>query len=545
MIMRTTARTIVEKATPESLDQEFPLTRDLLPGFTAGAAGNPPLAPRGSVAPPCNPQLLVELPLEREPLLLNLTEWLYKHFAHPWHLKKYPIPHYQDKYDDLAHEALLMTLPPDGYDITAHSLTLDGRLESAEAFKHDARSFWSTFFGLPNRLDKNRKYDFTQFLKNLIGGWDWDKETSPIKKLLQVVGLLLGIKSILIPAFNLAGMLVKTLLNHAKIVTELLPSLGANHTALTITYLLRQSETDRSGLTPAKIKTIKILYWAGIIPLGILHYLLRALAIFGRTITSPGKSVKMAWDYSRELKGKKGYVIGAVAVTLSLMLSVTVWAILLPFTIHFIPASASAWVSQLPGIGPIFAAIKAAFLSVGQFLGPLFRPVFGPAISGISVVFGSGPSGLSILLGIGLSTIGTPIIAFGSLLAEKASNAWAKAWTGLDKWLKAIFNGPDSTDEQKSRKSRSASYSFENAGGSTPASASLPTLPSSPGTTTKESAENLKHSAKASNDIDPNSSNRFALFTESLKKSTTPELQNSPENAEVHAYTSPGFDRKE
>jgi hypothetical protein len=59
------------KREPPLKNQEFPLKRELLPGFTAGAAGNPPLAPRGSLAPPWNPQLFVTPPLKREPLLKN------------------------------------------------------------------------------------------------------------------------------------------------------------------------------------------------------------------------------------------------------------------------------------------------------------------------------------------------------------------------------------------------------------------------------------------------------------------------------------------
>jgi hypothetical protein len=39
--------------------QELPLKRKLLPGIIAGAAGGPPLALRGSLAPPKNPQLFV------------------------------------------------------------------------------------------------------------------------------------------------------------------------------------------------------------------------------------------------------------------------------------------------------------------------------------------------------------------------------------------------------------------------------------------------------------------------------------------------------
>ncbi len=42
--------------------QDFPLKRELLPGINAGAVGNPPLALKGSLAPPEDPQLFVAIP---------------------------------------------------------------------------------------------------------------------------------------------------------------------------------------------------------------------------------------------------------------------------------------------------------------------------------------------------------------------------------------------------------------------------------------------------------------------------------------------------
>lgn len=332
-------------------------------------------------------------------------------------------------YLDLAKETLFETFPPDAYSPARKELTLDSldsEIPHAGKFFHDRASFFTSFFGLPNRFDETGKITLKQMAKNFIGGWDWKSETPSSKKILQVLGLLFGIKSILIPTINLLAILFKTAFNIIGIFTEFLPSFLGKASALAMSRLIAPLETKK------KLGE-KALLIMGIIFLAVPHAVFRIVSLVGRAFSSPRKSAEMAWATGTYLAGKEnqklGYLLGSVFAILSLATTMATWAVLLPFTLHLIPAAVSNFLT------PVLHLLK----SIGHFLSPIFAPI----LSQIASTFSLSISAATASIGVGLAALGSSSFIGLSALYREASDFWIRAWR-KDEFLRKIFEPLDS-----------------------------------------------------------------------------------------------------
>lgn len=356
-------------------------------------------------------------------------------------------------YLDLAKETLFESFPPDAYSPSRKELTLDSpypETPHAGKFLHTRASFFTSFFGLPNRFDETGKITLKQMAKNFIGGWDWKNETSPSKKILQVLGLLFGIKSILIPSINLLAILFKTIFNIIGIFTEFLPSFLGKASALAMSRLIAPLETKK------KLGE-KALLIMGIIFLAVPHAVFRIVSLVGRAFSSPRKSAEMAWATGAYLAGKKnqklGYLLGSVFAILSLATTMATWAVLLPLTLHLIPAAVSNF------LAPVLHLLK----SIGHFLSPIFAPI----LSQIASTFSLSISAATASIGLGLAALGSSSFIGLSTLYREASDFWIWAWR-QDGFLRKIFEPLDSILDKLVLK-----WNF-NLSKSTPASPSSP-----------------------------------------------------------------------
>ncbi len=347
-------------------------------------------------------------------IFFSFPEWLKNRFCHfqvyYWELtgSRLDQKDYQQHFNRAFKESLLSTYHPDDYDLA------DPKQKS---FAFNAFSFLSIFFGLPNRFDEAGKITGKQILKNFIGGWEWNDDTPLSKQVLQVLGLVFGIKSIIIPAFKLASILIKPLINILKIFTEFLPLLITNSTAMGMALLQVRLERSRWSTENAVSKSTAVL---GLIFLGLIHYVFKYVHLLGRALTSPENSAKIAYRAGCELKGRAGKVFGILGASLSIALSMVLWGTLLPFTIHLIPLKVFTWISHLPTVGPIFSAVKSALVAVGNFFGPIFTPILKSAShllsTQIPLVVAS--------IGSGLGVLGPLIGTFINVLADKLSRLW-------------------------------------------------------------------------------------------------------------------------
>lgn len=371
------------------------------------------------------------LPLESKEL--SLKEWLTRHFAQPIamfeedrkpksSLLVTPGYHRDDSQSlILLKESLLLTYPIDGFNFA-----------QPQIHAHDAWSFLSTFFGLPNYGigQKKENEDGTALglglknleliFKNFIGGWEWNEDTAQSKKNLQIILLATGITSLLLPLLKIAGIFLKTAINILKIFTEFLPLVLQNETARLMKemfYWANPSKTDGVSNWARKIA------WIGIVMLGIIHYAAKMMTIFGRAATSPLKSAKLAWFYCSELQGKLGKFLGGLAVVLSILLSTAIWAGLSPFIFHMIPTQIIGFFTQ----GSLASIVNPIFNGIAQ-MGQVFAPIFNPIIASISSLLSVKILTAFVNLGLGLGILAVPLLSALKLILEKCNHLWREKY---------------------------------------------------------------------------------------------------------------------
>jgi hypothetical protein len=342
----------------------------------------------------------------------------------------------------LFKQALLMTYPPDGYDLRNHHITdSDGK-----TLPYDGRqSFWrlilSSFFGLPNRpmfySNSKRKYHdlkltIGHILLNFFGGWDFNDSTSTEKNIAQTLGIIVKI-SLIFP-IKVLTLVPKIALNILKIFTELLPT----YASFLCAYAYRQAFFNRRETKNIHLQRLNKLFMGGA---SFLHLIAKTLSLIGRALTSPKTSAMLAVAYAHEIKGtvfgiRTGTILGFIAAALSVMVSASLWAMIIPLAISaafvYLPnlitaiAQTLGLISTLPVIAPTLSLLHGTISVIFTALSTIFAPIVIPLSNLLSIPVSAAMLAVGAGYGVFLTTIGT----LGSAIADYLSNAWVCWHTG-------------------------------------------------------------------------------------------------------------------
>ena len=251
-----------------------------------------------------------------------------------------------------------------------------------------------------------------------------------------------------------------------KLYTEWVPLLFATLCAASLgayskTWLGSRKFPSRNKWQKSPGESLFLLLLVGLLKLphlilGTLYFAFRLVALVGRAITSPEKSIRMALNYGREVKIQFGEspagiwfghllsnIIGVVGVLISLSITATLWIILLPLGFSFISAhipvlvKAFTWFSQLPAVVATmtwFSQVPFITASLGvahgalASLGLIISSVFGPAITTLGALIGLKISVGVMMTSTAIGLIGAIVLPALTTAGDFLSNRWA-SWT--------------------------------------------------------------------------------------------------------------------
>jgi hypothetical protein len=367
--------------------------------------------------------------------------------------------------------SFLKTYGFDGYEVTSNTLTSAEGVKFKYGIKSIAPSLaLATFFGLPTRLQNEGQAEYTwrQFVRNLFGGWDAitlkkhlvdvpvtkkENELEPVALLGSVITddslssepeikkvekndwastlrgkrlwnlLLLVPFKLVIAAFKLVSIPFKFALNVVKIFTEFLPEVVLNYSGYWAGHAARLITSKQ--LAPTIIGLLAAIV---VFP---VHYTARIVALLGTALTSPEKSARMAWEYSRALNSRVlGTILGAIGATMSIAISALLWVVFLPFVVgevlvlfpQLIPVLTA--ISRLPIVASSLTLVTGTF---GLVAGSL-PAAFSAAATSIATFLGISVSATVLAVSATTAVVAAPVTTIASRLADELSNAWAR-WT--------------------------------------------------------------------------------------------------------------------
>lgn len=336
------------------------------------------------------------------------------------------------------------------------------------------------FFGLPSRKVKteihyNSEYEYhstyfndkeietfytiwpSQLLKNMIGGWDSPSVISTDKQILQWIFLCVKIPLIL--PIKLLTLLPKLFLNCNKLFTEFFPLVAKRFSAHAFAWMFLKfldtkyhkfiGSSKPSKTTNGLYYLYKFLMVIGINSIVFAYFVFRSTAIIGRAITSPLKSVKMAFRYGRMLQisvfGQPttfiiSLLMGTIGLCLSLSITITAWSIIFPLIFGALSAYSIdiarlmlVVVAKLTSVLNSFSLghalivlIQSTYATLGQFL----LVTFGSVISNAATyLFGVKLSTSFIIQFSFIGAISAFIAPALSQVADGLSNLWV-TWKG-------------------------------------------------------------------------------------------------------------------
>lgn len=352
---------------------------------------------------------------------------------------------------------------PDGYDEVKKKYTYPN---IPTEIKNDTSEFWMyfvAFLGLPSRpkafLNNQGQivHQLTgkQFLKNLIGGLDFEEYTRPRKKLLQLIGIFpIPIKIGVILAFKLVTFPFKFLLNIVKLLLMVLvPILCAIITDIIVQFA--ELFEFFGDVLPFPIGFILnmisfVLYIVAMIvglSLAVTSFFLDLIA---QIALAPLSSTRAVYNYFSSVSTLIAFIFALHILAIAAM----IWAIALPFVITGVVAlfpsvlGAITVVTHIPLIASILTAYSGTFLGLSASIGTFFVPY----ITALAGLFGLTLSSAGLVSIAGAATIGffAALIAVPSCyIADTLSDRWA-AWhdRGL---IAALIFGSKSTTTRFSR----------------------------------------------------------------------------------------------
>ncbi len=437
--------------------------------------------------------------LAKTPYSVPFTKWFFSHLF-PVGFSKYDndlIADLQGPFDE--------TFESDGINISDGSYTLASEFtDPATLNKPDTRSirdplsvrylfsFLIKLLGLPSRpstivhVDDGTRQQpimyFKQFVFNFIGDWDSDPKISTEKKVWQ--WLSLPFKIFIILPIKILLMPIKLLINWFKLIIEWLPllfgvliarALGAyRSTALGSAFFSSLAEwRSEPGISILRLLLVGLFKIPHLV-LGTLYFAFRLIALVGRAIASPEKSIRMAFNYGRELKIEFGgseagkwfghlisNTIGLLGALISLSITAFFWIFLLPLGFSFITAHfplivrlftwiaqlppvafTTTWFSQVPLITTSLGLAQSALTSVGLII----SSVFGPTITTIGAAIGLKISVGLMLTGTSLGLIAAIVAPALTKAGDYLSNLWV-SWTNGGPFT-ALFSLCSTQDRQ-------------------------------------------------------------------------------------------------
>ncbi len=363
----------------------------------------------------------------------------------------------------LFKQALLMTFPCDGYDISNHNITdFNGKVKPYNGTESFAALILTTFFGLPNRpLYDAGKFQFPwQIIAfNFFGGIDFSEDISTEKKVWQGISFIF--KILIIFPLKVIAILPKIALNILKIFTELLPTLSAFLCAHAYRELFKEREQNE----PHKNQNYALIAFPTflMVIVSFLHFLSKTISLIGRMITSPEKNARLAVAFAHEIKGRvlglnAGTVVGFIVGTVSVAFTATLWATILPLTIgfgiKFFPTAmnnlyqALLWCSNLPIVAQTLSLLNSIFVPLITALNSLIAPILLPLANSIGLQIAAN----LFYIGTAIGLLAFPI-TFLSRVADKLSNAWVK-WHKSGP-LTILFDGSSSSSTKSTHRAKS------------------------------------------------------------------------------------------
>jgi hypothetical protein len=347
--------------------------------------------------------------------------------------------------NNIFEAAFLKTYEFDGYDVTQNeAVAADGK-----TFRLPRRLtkalILTTIFGLPNRfgLDSSKHYaqSLLQIAKNYIGGWDTLPQNPKTKKInfndltrKQVANLIvtvIPIKPLVILPLKLVGTVLKTGLFVVKFVTELLSTILEEVSGKLAGYTFAVAGNQiRKQTLLSVVPGIVLFALSGLAFLA--HSALRVVSLLARAIFSPQKNARMAWAYGIKTDSRFAPLIGIVGVALSIALTLTLWAIVLPLAINQVMMVIPQLLPLLTQLGqiPVIAASLTVINGSLATASASIAAAFSPAVTALAAIAGVKVSATALAVGSTFAVISAPLAIGLSTVADGFSNRWAK-WDGV------------------------------------------------------------------------------------------------------------------
>jgi hypothetical protein len=255
-------------------------------------------------------------------------------------------------------QMFLEVFPPDGWNKETGVLNRDDTHTNAVKvpFATSRLTLAAVFLGLPHRLlDPAQKQSVLNMVKNFFG---WRDTVSTFKNIITMPFMTV---------MNIVLTPLKLLINIAKLSTEFLP-LYLEQKIDKASKFFYEAFNAETGFTSAAL-----LLLAGTFYLGSLSFSLAY--VLGRAITSPNVSARKGYKLGAGMGNMLlnvppnqetvlGMILGGIGGLLSLFISVTLYALVLPLGLQFIGAKV---LPHLPGV------ISSFIDSAGSALAPFFN----------------------------------------------------------------------------------------------------------------------------------------------------------------------------
>jgi hypothetical protein len=368
---------------------------------------------------------------------------------------------------NLCSYAFLETYDFDGFDIRRKQIATSTGYKEFWRAKPDSvvypytlsfRLVVAIFLGLPSRLEKVPKIgssleptyilhiDWLQFFRGLIRGWDpitvnGKREWTP-KKVLQVIAAILQIKT-LIFIVKFVTFPLKFLINILKLATEFLPSLVSHLFASPLSSCWSNVTSTWKDKTLGGWRFLHAFGYLLLTLFPLIPFLIgRGLKFFGMNLTSPDKSARVSYTYTKKSVKEglkyirvdkrstlgKGLCItfGLLSGLLSVLTTAGMWAVALPLVLGAVFAYFPALVNvfsgflQIPAISAWIASLESTLAVIG--IGT--SAAYGTLIATLAGVLSVKVTAVMLLVGTALGAVAAPVCSLISRLSCALADWW-------------------------------------------------------------------------------------------------------------------------
>lgn len=338
--------------------------------------------------------------------------------------------------------AFIETYGFDGYkEDTTEIITAEGqRKEDGSHYTYESddlplRLALMSFFGIPNRVkyiedtDNSLVIDGRQVLKNFVGGIN--DNAGDEKKFWQSVASFTVKPFIFI--IKICLIFFKTPLNTLKLFTEFLPKTLWRFSEEIVLLLdeHRKQEWAKQQLHLGRWLLKGVILFADVVGLTLFASILaasRVISIFGRILTSPEVSARVALGFGKQLENPwLGWIVGVGALLLSLFLTALFWAIALPVIFSIVTTVFPATIPALTALSkfPLFTAVVGMTKTGAITLGGAIGAAFAPPVTAIGAALGIKTSATALTVFATSGLFVAPVATGLSWCSDKFSNAWA------------------------------------------------------------------------------------------------------------------------